>query len=76
MSVADDFIDVMARLKSIEPDGDHPMRYAVWQCKEAAFKVIIDALQQAAVIANAARMMQRDYDDEMKARATAEKAIP
>ena len=69
MSVADDFIDVMSRLKAIEPDTDHPMRYAVWQCKEAAFKVILDALQQAAVIANVARMMQRDYDDEMKAQA-------
>lgn len=67
MSIADDFIEVMARLQAVEPNGDDPMRYAVWQCKDAGYRVITDALQQARVIADAAKMIQRDYADEMKA---------
>jgi GH35 family endo-1,4-beta-xylanase len=76
MSVADDFIEVMARLQAVEPDGNSPMRYAVWRCKEAGYKVIADALQQARDIADAAKMIQRDYADEVKAQAAKPKQEP
>lgn len=70
MSAADDFIEVMARLQAVEPDSDCPMRYAVWQCKEAGYAAINAALQQARQCADAARTIQRDYADEVKALAT------
>lgn len=62
MSIADDFIAAMARIKSIEPENDDPMRFAMWDCKRNAENIISQALIQAEAVARMATSIRKDWN--------------
>lgn len=65
MSLADDFISVMAQIKAIEPESDEPMRFVMWGCKRNAENIISHALVQAEAVARMAILIRKDWDAAM-----------
>ncbi|WP_426110974.1 hypothetical protein [Massilia sp. PWRC2] len=65
MSLADDFISVMAHIKAIEPDSDDPMRFAMWDCNCNAENIISHVLVQAEAVARIATSIRKDWDAAM-----------
>lgn len=61
MSIADDFIRVMAKISRIETNNDDPTRYPVRLCKNSAEAILAAAIRQASDIADIAQAIQADY---------------
>lgn len=61
-SIADTFIAVMGDLRSIEPESDDPMRYAMLGLRSEAEQIIGNAQQ----LAYSAKQLQRDCKDAVK----------
>jgi hypothetical protein len=65
-SLADMFVEVMAEIRSLNPEEDDPMRYVIWQMQEQAFSGIDDAISAARRISSTVRLLSRDYKDAVK----------
>jgi len=65
-SIADDFIEVMAALRAINPDNDEPMRHSMQMLKSEGEQIISEALRRARHIAYHARLIQKDAASAVK----------
>lgn len=61
LSTADRFIAVMAEIRAMEPEGDDPMRYAIWHLQEQAERALSNAIGAAHSLTNVASILKRDY---------------
>ncbi len=62
-SLADQFIEVMAALRDIEPTNDEPMRHQMRTAKRLAESIIEHALRNAWELASCARSLPKESKD-------------